>query len=166
MNTKTIILTIVLAAICTTGYAQSNSNGSTAQTIKERQVRIFEEIPVELLNHLDQMGVDTLATLNDYEARYLNFIFSIDTNDFNLAGAKMGFVGSVIGNKIKFFSDEKDWFYRGEKGGVGGCCLYIFNANQKKESGGYDAAIICWSKIAIPIEDVVKRLKQRSVDVR
>jgi hypothetical protein len=102
MNTKTTILTIALAAICTTGYAQNNS-GSTAQTIKERQVRIFEEIPVELLNHLDQMGVDTLATLNDYEARYLSFIFSIDTNDFNLAGAKMGFVG-VIGNKIKFFS--------------------------------------------------------------
>ncbi|MBO7477313.1 MAG: hypothetical protein J6U04_05210 [Salinivirgaceae bacterium] len=165
MNAQTTILTIALAAICTTGYAQNNSNGSTAQTIKERQVRIFEEIPVELLNHLDQMGVDTLATLNDYEARYLSFIFSIDTNDFNLAGAKMGFIG-VIGNKIKFFSDEKDWFYRGEKGGVGGCCLYIFNANQKKESGGYEAAIICWSKIAIPIEDVVKRLKQRSVDVR
>ena len=38
--------------------------------------------------------------------------------------------------------------------------LYIFNATQKAESGGYDAAIVYWSKFSLPIEDVVKRLKK------
>jgi hypothetical protein len=37
--------------------------------------------------------------------------------------------------------------------------LYIFDETQKKESGGYDAAIVYWSKCLIPIQDVVKRLK-------
>jgi hypothetical protein len=37
----------------------------------------------------------------------------------------------------------------------------ILNNNQKKESGGYDAAIVYWSKIAIPVEKVIERLKQK-----
>ena len=43
---------------------------------------------------------------------------------------------------------------------IGGSSLYIFDAVQKEESGGYDAAIVCWSKFVIPIEEVVKRLKR------
>ena len=39
--------------------------------------------------------------------------------------------------------------------------LYIFDENQKKESGGYDAAIVFWSKVLIPTKDVVKRLKDK-----
>jgi hypothetical protein len=42
---------------------------------------------------------------------------------------------------------------------VGGCGLYIFNAAQKEESGGYDAAIVYWSKMIIPTNDIVKMLK-------
>jgi hypothetical protein len=39
--------------------------------------------------------------------------------------------------------------------------LYIFDATQKAESGGFDAAITYWNKFVIPIEEVVKRLKKR-----
>jgi hypothetical protein len=44
---------------------------------------------------------------------------------------------------------------------VGGSGLYIFDAAQKAESGGYDAAITYWNKFVIPTEEVVKRLKGR-----
>jgi len=39
--------------------------------------------------------------------------------------------------------------------------LYIFNATQKEESGGYDAAIVYWSKFILPVEKVIKRLKKK-----
>lgn len=39
--------------------------------------------------------------------------------------------------------------------------LYIFNAFQKEESGGYDAAIVYWSKFVIPIEEIINRLKNK-----
>jgi hypothetical protein len=39
--------------------------------------------------------------------------------------------------------------------------LSIFNTAQKAESGGYDAAIVYWSKFLLPIEKVVERLKEK-----
>ena len=117
----------------------------------------FDEIPTELLKNLDKMGIDASSTLNDYEVKYLNYIFKIDTNEFNFVGKKVGFLGS----KRDFFKDEREWLNRGNENGVAGCSLYILNNNQKIESGGYDAAIVYWSKIAIPVEKVIERLKQK-----
>ena len=39
--------------------------------------------------------------------------------------------------------------------------LYTFNAVQKSESDGYDAAIVYWNKFVTPIETVVERLKKK-----
>ena len=39
--------------------------------------------------------------------------------------------------------------------------LYIFDAAQRVESGGYDAAITDGDIFVIPIEKVVKRLKKK-----
>lgn len=125
--------------------------------IIERQVHSFAEIPKDLLENINKMGVDNFAILNEYEGRYFNFIFEIDFQNFNLVGKKMGFLRSKMG----FFNDEKEWFYRGEKSGVGGCALYIFDTTQKTESGGYDGAIVYWSKMLVPTKDVVKRLKEK-----
>jgi hypothetical protein len=122
-----------------------------------RKVGYFAEIPTELLSNIDKMGVDSSLIFNEYEGMYLNFIFKLNTQDFNLVGKKVVFLGS----KMAFFKDERDWFSRGCKGGVGGTTLYIFNAKQKVESGGYDAAIVYWSKFVIPIEKVIKRLKKK-----
>lgn len=40
---------------------------------------------------------------------------------------------------------------------------------QKAESGGYDAAIVYWSKFLLPIEDVIKKLQgkhfRKSIDM-
>jgi hypothetical protein len=123
-----------------------------------RKVGYFAEIPTELLSQIDKMGVDSSLILNEYEGKYLNFIFKTDSLDFNLVGKKVVFLGS----KMAFFKDERDWFYRGYENGVGGTTLYIFNVEQKEESDGYDAAIVYWSKFVIPVEKVIKRLKKKA----
>jgi hypothetical protein len=119
----------------------------------ELQVRNFSEIPNDLLDNLDKMGIDTSLILNEYEGKYLNFIFKIDPQDFNLVGTKVGFSRS----KIDYFGDTRERFYRNSTT-VGGSSLYIFNATQKEESGGYDAAITYWNKFVIPSKEVIKRL--------
>ena len=131
----------------------SKSNVIMEQT-KERQVYNFEEVPVDLLGKIEEMGTDTSSVLNEYEAKYLNFIFKLDTGSFSLVGKKIGFLGS----KKAFFKDERERLLRGETG-VGGCGLYIFNATQKEKSGGYDAAIVYWCKFVLPVDKVVERLK-------
>jgi hypothetical protein len=150
-----VICGIMLFSCSTTN--KNNLNDSIKQTKIDRQVLDFDEIPTDYLRNLDKMGVDASLTLNDYEQKYLNYIFRIDTNEFNLVGKKVGFLGS----KRDFFKDEREWINRGNKSGVAGCGLYILNTNQKIESGGYDAAIVYWRKIAIPVEKVIKRLKNK-----
>jgi len=120
----------------------------------ELQVRNFSEVPKDLLDNLDKMGIDTSSILNEYEGKYFNFIFKIDPQEFNLVRKKVGFSRS----KIDYFRDTRERFNRNSTT-VGGSSLYIFNAAQKEESGGYDAFITMWNKFAVPIEDVVKRLK-------
>lgn len=122
--------------------------------IFELQVRNFNEIPEELLNNLDKMGIDSSLILNEYEGRFFNYIFKINSQEYNLVGKKLGFLGS----KISYFRKTRERFNLNSTT-VGGSSLYIFNAAQKEESGGYDAAIVYWSKFEIPIEKVVKRLK-------
>ena len=133
----------------------NDNNMSEFGQIYELQIHTFGEIPTDLLSHIEEMGVDCSSILNEYEGRYFNFIFKIDTQDFNLIGKKVGFLRS----KTDYFRDTRERFYRNDET-VGGSGLYIFDATQKEESG-YDAAIVYWSKRLIPITDVVKRLKKK-----
>lgn len=154
---------------------------SMERAIKKRQVFDFKRFPAELLNDLDKMGVDSSSMLNDYEAKYLNFIFGVTPDEFDFAGKKVGFLsnktvfrdytGKTVGlrcSKEYFFYYERfvsrdNRNYRGilkSSCGLRNCNLYILNASQKEESGGYDAAIVYQNNI-IPIEAVVRRLKKK-----
>ena len=122
------------------------------------QVRNFNDIPKDILNQLDKMGVDGSSLLNSYEGAYFNVVFKVSLNGFDFTGKKVGFIYSgARSNKKEYFDLEKDRFKRNNTPNRG--TLYIFDETQKKESGGYDAAIVYWSKRLIPIQDVVKRLK-------
>lgn len=122
------------------------------------QVRNFNNIPKDILNQLDKMGVDGSSLLNSYEGAYFNVAFKESLNGFDFTGKKVGFIYSgARSNKKEYFDLEKDRFKRSNTPNRG--TLYIFDETQKKESGGYDAAIVYWSKRLIPIQDVVKRLK-------
>ncbi len=135
--------------------SNSNDNNMSLGQIHELQVRNFSEIPKDLLENMDKMGVDNSSILNEYEGRYFNFIFNIDSQDFNLIGKKVGFWGS----KIDYFNDTCSTVRNFTT--VGGSSLYIFDATQKEESGGYDAAITYWNKSLLPTEEVVKRLSKK-----
>lgn len=123
------------------------------------QVRNFNDIPKDILNHLDKMGVDGSQLLNSYESAFLNVIFKDSLKGFDFTNKKVGFIKISGGKgKIHYFDMQKKYFVD-EKHPCDNGTLYIFNATQKEESGGYDAGIVYWSKRLIPIQDVVKRLK-------
>lgn len=136
---------------------------SMERAIKKRQVFDFKRFPAELLNDLDKMGVDSSSMLNDYEAKYLNFIFGVTPDDFDFAGKKIGFItgssGKKKSNKADYFKLEKDRFCH--KYSPNGGDLFVFDKRQKEESGGYDAAIVYWSKFILPVEKLIEGLKKK-----
>jgi hypothetical protein len=124
------------------------------------QVRNFNEVPKDILKPLDKMGDDNSQLLNKFEGAYLNIIFKDSLNGYDFTGKKVGFIYSgAKSNKKEYFDLERNRFNRNNtpNGGV----LYIFNTDQKAKSGGYDAAIVYWGKILMPVEKVVKRLKEK-----
>lgn len=123
------------------------------------QTRDFNEIPKDILEQLDKMGVDASPLLNSYEGTYLNMIFKDSLKGFDFTGKKVGFIYSgAKSDKQEYFSQVKDR-YHSNSTPVGGSSLYIFDAAQRVESGGYDAAVVYWSKFFIPTKKVVKKLK-------
>jgi hypothetical protein len=127
------------------------------------QVRNFNDIPKDLLEQLNKMGVDNLPLLNCCESAYFNVIFEKSRKGFDFTDKKIGFItgssGKTVCSKKEYFDLERNRFNRNSTPNNG--TLYIFNAEQTTASGGYDGAIVYWSKFVIPIEEVVKRLKDQ-----
>ena len=102
--------------------------------------------------------------LDETESVYLNKIFETTRKDFDFTNKKVGFLtgssGKTLSSKEHYFDMHKKHSTNANYPCDNGT-LYIFNATQKVESGGYDAAIVYWSKFVVPIEEVVKRLKNR-----
>jgi hypothetical protein len=100
--------------------------------------------------------------LNETKGIYLNKIFETTRKDFDFTNKKVGFLtgssGKTMSSKEHYFDMHKKHSTNANSPCDNGT-LYIFNAEQKAESGGYDAAIVYWSKFLLPIEDVIKRLK-------
>lgn len=118
----------------------------------------------KVLNQLKNIGVDNSPLLNDYESAYINMILKKSRKGFDFKDKKVGFItgssGKTISNKENYFNMQKKSLENKNVACDNGV-LYIFDENQKKESGGYDAAIVYWSKVLIPTKDVVKRLKNK-----
>lgn len=99
--------------------------------------------------------------LSETESAYLNRIFETTRKDFDFTDKKVGFI-KISGERGKTYyfnmqdKHSTDAGYPCDNG-----TLYIFNAAQKEESGGYDAAIVYWSKRAYSTDQIVKRLKNR-----
>ena len=121
----------------------------------------FDYIPKEILNDIDKMGVDGYLSLTDLEGKYINAIFQVNA-DINLSGKKVCFLTGNIGtnksNKKKFFMMERESLNFDSSPNYS--VLYVFNAAQKERSGGYDAAIVSWSKKFLSVEEVIKRLRK------
>ncbi|HYF04269.1 MAG TPA: hypothetical protein VEC36_12880 [Patescibacteria group bacterium] len=96
--------------------------------------------------------------MNETEGKLLNSIFETTRNDFDFINKKVGFIKD---GKRRYFDMQKkhsaDTSYPLDNGK-----LYIFNAQQKAKSGGYDAAIVYWSKFLFTAEQVVEKLKYQN----
>jgi hypothetical protein len=125
------------------------------------QVRYFKDIPAELLNQLDKMGVDDTSVMDSLEGAYLNVSYKDSLNGFDFVGKKVGFILSgSVSDKADFFNSEKERYRISSTASVS--VLYVFNEAQKQESGGYDAAIVYWRKFYLPKDKVIKLLKKAS----
>lgn len=71
----------------------------------------------------------------------------------------MGFIRNGENDKVHYFDMQKRHIIDKNHACDNGT-LYIFNTMQKEGSGGYDAAIVYWSKFLVPIEKIVKRLEE------
>ncbi|MDR1198572.1 MAG: hypothetical protein LBK94_06120 [Prevotellaceae bacterium] len=125
------------------------------------QTRGFNDVPKDIVKQLDKMGIDDSPLLNCYESVYFNAIFKDSLKGFNFTGKEVGFIRNGGKSKIHYFDMQKRYIIDKNSPCDNGT-LYIFNAVQKEESGGYDAAIVYWSKFVIPIEKVIKRLKKKA----
>ena len=97
------------------------------------QIQNSNDIPKEFLEQLEKMGVDNSPLLNGYESEYLNVLY------FDM--------------QKKHILDKNNICNNGH--------LYVFNTSQKEESGGYDGAIVYWSKRIVPIEKIIRWLKSK-----
>ena len=121
----------------------------------------FESIPCEILNNINEMGINDNLLLTELEGKYFNALYKIDEKELNISGKKVAFftgsLGKTKSSKRMYFMVERDRLRFNHSPNAG--TLYIFDTAQKNESGGYDAVIVYWSKKLIPIKDVIKRLR-------
>ena len=107
----------------------------------------------------DSFEEEKRMPLDADEGAYLNKVFEAVREDFDFTNKRVGFI-KVNGNRGKKYYLNTQKAYSEEEGPCCAAQLFIFNAVQKEECGGYDAAIIYWSKRVIPIEEVVRRMKK------
>ena len=113
------------------------------------------------LEQTNKAETDNSLFLNETESSLLNKIFETARKDFDFTNKKVGFIKiSGESGKIHYFNMQEEHFVD-ENYPLDNGTLYIFDVTQKEESGGYDAAIVYWSKFVIPINEVVKRLKDK-----
>ena len=120
------------------------------------QIRANNDVPEDVLIHLDKMG-DGSPLLNSYESAFLNAVFKDSLNGYDLTNRVVGFLQG--GDKKRYFDMQRKHL-ADNKSPLDNGTLYIFDETQKKESGGYDAAILFWSKSFLPKDKLVKRLKK------
>jgi hypothetical protein len=124
------------------------------------QVRDFNDVPRYIFEQLNKIGVDDSPLLNCYESAYLNAIFKDSLKGFDFTGKTIEFIRNGGKGKVHYFDMQKkhiiDKNYPCDNG-----ILYIFNAVQKEESGGYDAAIVYWRKKELSIKEIIKILKYK-----
>lgn len=72
----------------------------------------FENIPQNLLNDMNKMGMDECLLLTDLEGKYFNALSLIAETEFDCCNKKVYFltgnVGSIKSNKKTYFIEERE----------------------------------------------------------
>lgn len=164
MKKSLFIINIALLVYSCPPVVQGNiSEKNPLGQVYDQRVREFAEIPQFLLDSINTMGIDGIPVLNEFEGNYFNNLFKVDPQASNLIGKRICFLrGGSLKTKADYFNETRDR-YKQNYSIIGGSALYVFDETQKKESGGYDAAIVYWSKFTISIDDILKRLNRSIV---
>ena len=113
------------------------------------QARSCNDIPKDISNQLDKMGVDDLSLLNSYESAYFNVVFNENLNGFYFHGKKIAFItessGTCIISKTEFFNTcINPWLAEGETPQI---FMVKLTEEEKNKSGGYDVLVLSWVKV-------------------
>ncbi len=125
----------------------------------------YNELPDSILNVFNSIDINESPILNNQESAYIKAMFFESDRMPDLTGKKILFHYTNRGqiSKKEFFTEEKEGHSKGITPNV---VLYLFNEEQKKAVGGYDAYVVLWSKITYNTEDMVKRLSKKTENVR
>ena len=120
------------------------------------QIRANNDVPVEIMSFLDKMG-DSSPLLNSYESAFLNAVFKDPLSGFDFTNKVVGFFQG--GDKTSYFDMQRKHL-ADKNSPLDNGTLYLFDETQKKESVGYDAAILFWGKSFVPKDKLVKKLEK------
>ena len=126
--------------------------------ISEDFMEVSNERKIQMLDsfiHVHKKSGD-YDILNEKEGKELNAFFHDKTNGFDFIGKKVGYIGSHGKPGEKGYYLYKSFFLPES---LQNATFYLFDEQQKIESGGYDAAIVYKGAAHIPIEDVIQTLK-------
>ena len=102
---------------------------------------------------VDSCGLNNSAELNKFEIQYFKQELSkqLKRNNFDLIDKKIGFAHGNFGKKIitkqEYFDSWGRSYFNNNSHVVNQ--LIILEAEERVNSGGYDAIIISWSKIMV-----------------
>jgi hypothetical protein len=132
---------------------------------RKRIIKRLAECEINKPKNLSLLGLDNNDALSNYESDFFNGEFLQKRKEFNFTNKKVGFfVGNSGGNlwsKQEYFESYKERVSKGMSGSMD--FLLILTEEQKKESNGYDAIIVSWSKIIVasPSKNMIKRLRTK-----
>jgi hypothetical protein len=112
--------------------------------------------------NLSELGQDNSAAVNQEEASYLNKSLESQKADFNFTGKKVLF---AEGNNASRLVTKKEYFNRIvkpylERNSQVVNHLILLNPIEKRQSGGYDAIVVAWTKIGVSDKRKKKIIKQ------
>ena len=56
----------------------------------------FKNIPCEILNNINKMGIDDNLLLTELEGKYFNALYQIDKQEYSLCCKKVAFLQAVL----------------------------------------------------------------------
>ncbi|MFY0600785.1 MAG: hypothetical protein JXR03_14015 [Cyclobacteriaceae bacterium] len=102
---------------------------------------------------IDSCGLNNSSVLNEFEIQYFKQELSkqLERHGFNLINKKIAFAqgnfGKGIITKQEYFNQWGRSYFNNNSHVVNQ--LIVLNAEERVNSGGYDAIIISWSKILV-----------------
>ena len=131
---------------------------STFSRISEDFMEVSNERKIQMLDSFIHVHKKDYGILNKKDGKKLNAIFHDKTNGFDFIGKKVGYIASYGKPGEKGY-----YLYKAHNPvspeSLQNATFYLFDEQQKIESGGYDAAIVYKGAAHIPIEDVIKTLR-------